>query len=192
MTESRMGDEEQEREQALDAYFAEEYAAELAQVRPTIEQQDRTSALAAISGIQDEILLRDLGDAGIRPETFAALALLPLCEVAWADGDVSSRERDAILAAATNHGIESGSPSRALLETWLAVRPELKMMDAWREYIACLASRLPPEQAQKLSEEILGRARSIAATSGGILGLGAKVSVAEQFALDELERAFRP
>ena len=66
------------------------------------------------------------------------------------------------------------------------------MVDAWKEYIAALSSRLPATRAKKLAEEILGRARSIAATSGGILGLGAKVSVSEQFALDELEHAFRP
>ena len=188
-----MSDEQSDRLQALDAYFAAEADPKLqAHVRQSIQQHDPTSALAAVSGIQDKELLRDLSDAGIRPETFASLALLPLCEIAWADGDISSKERDAILAAATQHGIDSGSPARALLEHWLACRPELKMMDAWKEYIASLSSRLPPERAQQLCEEILGRARAIAATSGGILGLGAKVSVAEQFALDELERAFRP
>jgi hypothetical protein len=185
--------DETDRLQALDDYFAAEADPQLqAQVHKAIQEHDPTSALAAVSGIQDKELLRDLTEAGIRPETFASLALLPLCEIAWADGDVSSKERTAILAAATQHGIESGSPARALLEHWLACRPELKMMDAWKEYIASLSSRLPPEKAEKLSEEILGRARAIAATSGGILGLGAKVSVAEQFALDELERAFRP
>lgn len=188
-----MPNESSERLQALDAFFASEYDAKLtAHVRQSIKPHHPTSALAAVSGIDDQELLRDLSDTGIRPETFAALSLLPLCEVAWADGDITSKEKDAILAAAAQHGIEPASPARALLETWLAVRPELKMMDAWKEYIAALASRLPPDRAQKLSEEILGRARSIAATSGGILGFGAKVSVAEQFALDELERAFRP
>lgn len=188
-----MIDDQSERLEALDAYFAAEADPQLqAHVRHSIEQHNPTGALGAVSGIQDEVLLRDLTDAGIRPETFAALSLLPLCEIAWADGDISSKEREAVLAAATQHGIDSGSPARALLEHWLACRPELKMMDAWKEYIAALSSRLPPERAKQLSEEILGRARSIAATSGGILGLGAKVSVAEQFALDELERAFRP
>jgi hypothetical protein len=188
-----MSDDETDRLKALDAVFAGEFDSKLHDhVRHSIQKHDASSALAAVSGIQDEALLRDLIDAGIRPETFASLSLLPLCEIAWADGDISSKEREAVLTAATQHGIESGSPARALLEHWLACRPELKMMDAWKEYIAALASRLPPDRAQQLSDEILGRARSIAATSGGILGFGAKVSVAEQFALDELERAFRP
>jgi hypothetical protein len=188
-----MSDEQTDRLQALDAFFASEYDPKLqAHVRQSIQHHDATTALAAVSGINDPELLRDLIDAGIRPETFAALSLLPLCEIAWADGDISSRERDAVLAAAAQHGVEPASPARALLEHWLACRPELKMMDAWKEYVAGLASRLSPEKAEQLSEEILGRARAIASTSGGILGLGAKVSVAEQFALDELERAFRP
>lgn len=185
--------ENQDRLQALDAYFAAEQDPQLqAHVRQSISQHDPTSALAAVSGIQDRGLLTDLLAAGILPETFAALSLLPLCEIAWADGDISHKEREAVLTAATQHGIESGGAARALLEHWLACRPELKMMAAWKEYIASLASRLPPEQSKKLCEEILGRARSIAATSGGILGMGAKVSVSEQFALDELEHAFRP
>jgi hypothetical protein len=188
-----MSDSEKERLQALDAFFAAEPSPQLqAHVRQEISKHDPAAALGAVSGIQDRALLQDLLAAGIRPETFAALSLLPLCEVAWADGAISSRERDAVLAAAAQHGIESGSPARALLEHWLATQPELKMMAAWKEYIATIASRLTPERAQKLAEEILGRARTIAATSGGILGMGAKVSVSEQFALDELEHAFRP
>jgi hypothetical protein len=188
-----MSESEKERLQALDAYFAAESTPQLqAHVQQEIDKHDAVSALAAVSGIQDHGLLQDLIDAGIRPETFAALSLLPLCEVAWADGAISSRERDAVLKAAELHGIETGSPARALLEHWLATQPELKMMTAWKEYIAALVSRLPADRAKKLAEEILGRARSIAATSGGILGLGAKVSVSEQFALDELEHAFRP
>lgn len=190
---SESSESEVERLRALDAFFALEQTPQLqAHVRHEISKHDPTSALAAVSGIQDRALLQDLLDSGIRTETFAALSLLPLCEVAWADGAISSRERDAVLAAAAQHGIESGSPARALLEHWLATQPELKMMTAWKEYIAALVSRLPPDRAKQLAEEILGRARSIAATSGGILGMGAKVSVSEQFALDELEHAFRP
>ena len=186
-------DDEQQRLAALDSYFAEHSGPELeAHSQRAPAKHDPTSALAAVSGIDDQELLRDLLAAGIRPETFACLALLPLCEVAWADGDVSNREREAIMKAAAQHGIESGTAANALLEVWLATRPELKMVDAWKEYIANLAARLPPHRSKQLAEEILGRARDIAATSGGILGMGAKVSVSEQFALDELEHAFRP
>lgn len=185
-----MSDNEQERLAALDAYFAGESALQLQpHIRPSGEP---TGALAAVSGIDDKALLEDLLAAGIRPETFACLSLLPLVEVAWADGDISARERDALLKAAAQHGIESGSAAKALLEHWLATRPEMKMVTAWKEYIAALSARLPPHRSAQLAEEILGRARAIAATSGGILGLGAKVSVSEQFALDELEHAFRP
>ena len=184
--------DEQQRLEALDAYFAQQSGPELkTQAQQVSNLPEPTAALAAVSGIDDQPLLRDLIAAGIRPETFACLALLPLCEVAWADGDISSRERDAVLQAATRHGIVSGSAAYSLLEHWLATRPEIKMVDAWKEYIATLAARLPPERATQLADEILGRARDIAATSGGILGLGAKVSVSEQFALDELEHAFR-
>ncbi|QDU31876.1 hypothetical protein ETAA8_70370 [Anatilimnocola aggregata] len=186
-----MADENSVSLAALDEYFAQQDPQLQAHVRQTIGQQSPTSALSAVSGIQDEVLLQELIAAGIRPETFACLSLLPLVEIAWSDGDVSNKERDAVVAAATNHGIESGSASRALLEHWLTVRPEVRVVQAWKEYIAILCKKLPPERAKNLCDEILGRARSIAATSGGILGLGQKVSLMEQFALDELEHAFR-
>ncbi|WP_425616113.1 hypothetical protein NA78x_006052 [Anatilimnocola sp. NA78] len=186
-----MADENSMSLAALDEYFTQQDPNLQAHVRKEIGKHSPTAALAAVSGIQDEVLLQELTDAGIRPETFACLSLLPLVEIAWSDGDVSTKERDAVVAAATNHGIDSGSAARSLLEHWLSVRPEVRVVQAWKEYIAVLCKRLSPAKANQLCDEILGRARSIAATSGGILGLGQKVSLMEQFALDELEHAFR-
>jgi hypothetical protein len=188
---SNMPDEQEISLEALDSYFAQQDPQLQAHVRHTISQSTPTSALAAVSGIHDDTLLNELLAAGIRPETFACLSLLPLVEIAWSDGDVTTKEHDAVIAAATNHGIVSGSAARSLLEHWLTCRPEVRVVQAWKEYIAALCKRLTPERAKNLCDEILGRARSIAATSGGILGLGQKVSLMEQFALDELEHAFR-
>jgi hypothetical protein len=187
-----MSDDEQQRLAALDAYFAAESGPRMGPYVQPSKSSEPIAALAAVSGIDDQALLQDLLAAGIQPATFACLSLLPLCEVAWADGDISNREREAVMKAAEQHGVQPGTAAAALLEHWLATRPEIRMVNAWKEYIAVLSVRLPPNRAKKLAEEILGRARSIAATSGGILGLGAKVSVSEQFALDELEHAFRP
>src|SRR6478735_273609 len=103
-----MSDDEKARLEALDAYFAAESAPQI-QAHVKQSANDPTAALAAVSGIEDRSLLADLLAAGIRPETFACLSLLPLCEVAWADGDISNREREAVMQAAAHHGIESGS-----------------------------------------------------------------------------------
>ena len=45
-------------------------------------------------------------------------------------------------------------------------------------------------EKQRLKSEIVGRARAVAESTGGILGLGNKVCAEEAAILSELERAF--
>ena len=40
-----------------------------------------------------------------------ALALIPLVEVAWADESMDDREKEAILAAAADEGLDEQDPS---------------------------------------------------------------------------------
>jgi uncharacterized membrane protein YebE (DUF533 family) len=52
----------------------------------------------------------------IRAETVAALSVVPLVEVAWADGALNAKERRAIVERAA---IAPDSTEGALLEVWL-------------------------------------------------------------------------
>ena len=47
-----------------------------------------------------------------------------------------------------------------------------------------------PEQREALKSDLLRRARDMAEASGGILGLGSKISKAEMDTLEELADAF--
>jgi len=47
--------------------------------------------------------------SGISPDTIAAVSLIPLVAVAWADKKLEAKERDAILNAATEAGISAGA-----------------------------------------------------------------------------------
>jgi len=60
--------------------------------------------LAEASGLTDIDLVDRLVGLGIRASTLAALTLVPLIEVAWADDRMEAKERDAILAAAAATG----------------------------------------------------------------------------------------
>jgi len=68
---------------------------------------------------------------GITAETAAAFEVLPLVEVAWADGRVDQEERWRLLEAATRLGVEVGRPAHALLESWLERRPVPQLFGAW-------------------------------------------------------------
>jgi len=181
-----------ERGKALEeAFFKQQHEAQLAKLRLRQEQQEAREALAAASGIGDDPDLLDrLAALGIRAETLAALTLIPLVEVAWADGKMEARERDAILRGAESSGIEPGSPSYGLLEIWTRDRPAPELMESWKGYITALAAELSADQKWHLEEKIVGRARSVAEAAGGFLGLGRKVSAEEESVLLELERAF--
>jgi len=181
-----------ERGKALEeAFFKKQHEQQLAKIRLQQEQAEARESLAAASGITDDTALLDrLAALGIRAETLAALTLIPLVEVAWADGKMDARERDAILRGAESSGIEPGSPSYGLLEIWTKDRPAPELVDSWKAYIGALASELSADQKWHLEEKLVGRARAVAEAAGGFLGLGRKVSAEEERVLGELERAF--
>lgn len=181
-----------DRRKALeDSFFAKENE----KLRRALESKEAAhatkQALAEVSGIEDDAVLEHLVAHDIGSETLAALSLIPLVEVAWADGDVDEKERKAILSAAESAGIDRGSPSAELLGNWLTRKPSGEMFAAWKEYVGALSATMSSETRRALQEGLLGRSRAVAGASGGVLGFGAKVSKAEQAVLDELEQAFR-
>ena len=146
--------------------------------------------LAKASGITNPAVLDKLMGLGIRPETVAALSIVPLVEVAWADGSLDTKERRAILDRARDSGIAPGSTEHSLLEAWLDRRPEPKLLTAWTHMVQGMAEQLGPDGTARLKASLLERARAVAAASGGVLGLGSKVSSAEAAMLAQLESAF--
>jgi len=154
------------------------------------EEQEAKAALAGASGIADPELLQQLAGLGIRAETLAALTLIPLVEVAWADGHMDPREREAVLRGAESCGIERGTPSHGLLEIWTRDRPAPELVESWKAFSRALCSELSADQRGHLEEKLVGRARAVAEAAGGFLGLVSKVSREEASVLEDLEAAF--
>jgi uncharacterized tellurite resistance protein B-like protein len=179
-----------ERRQALEeAFFRKHDGALRARMRSERERADARDALIAQSPIADAALVDRLVELGIRLDTLAALMLVPLVEVAWADGTMDPREREAVLHAAEASGIEFESPSHALLEAWTRERPPAALYESWRAYIASLCRELSADHRWHLEEQLVGRARSVARAAGGFLGV-AKVSKPEEEVIARLEQAF--
>ena len=106
------------------------------------EEAEAAGALGRATGIDDPDLLARLAELGIRPETLAALTLIPLIETAWADGVMHAKERDAVLRGAATSGIAPASASYRLLELWTIERPAREIAEIWREFIAAIAKSL--------------------------------------------------
>lgn len=174
----------------IDAVFFEQDQQLRKAFRERMEKLERREQLAQISGIRDEAVLDRLVQLEIGPETLAAMEVVPLVFVAWADGKVQTKEREMILAVAQAAGIQPQDERHPLLEHWLKRRPGADMIEAWKHYIKGLCQHLDSEEIQRLQHELLDRARMVANAAGGILGFGEKVSPAERSVLDSLEQAF--
>jgi hypothetical protein len=179
-----------DRRRALEEQFFTQHNEKLRrQLRESQEKQASREALAGVAGDAHPEVLDRLVELGIGPETWAALEIVPLVEVAWADAQLEDKERNAVLAAAEASGITEGSSSHALLEDWLRHRPDGRLLAAWGEYIVGLCADLDSGQRNDLRDEILGRARTVAEAAGGFLGLGKKISREEEV-LQQLEKPF--
>lgn len=170
-----------------DAFFRREADAYREQLLER-QRQGRGELPASAEGA-DPALVERLAALGIRADTLAALTLIPLVEVAWADGQMDASEKRAILVGAESSGLAPDSPGFGLLRVWLDRRPEPDLMDLWRAYIEAVCGALSVEARTRLRDAIVGRARDVAASAGGILGVGA-ISRAEERMLSDLESAF--
>ena len=93
------------------------------------KEEESMEHLSRISGIVNKAVLKELVALNIRPETLAAICLVPIIEVAWADGSIDTQEQKAILTSAKKHGFKE---DHVILQEWLKHRPDSKLMDVWR------------------------------------------------------------
>ena len=181
----------EERGHALENQFYEkENQEKLAAMKAKLEVQRTKDELRKASGMSDDAVLDQLVALGLRANTIAALSLVPLIQVAWADGTIQDNERTAILQGAHGKGLEEGTDGYELLQTWLKRRPGDELFTAWESYIKALASQLNDEQNRLLRNQIVGFAKLVATAAGGILGFG-KVSASEEKVLHRIEAAFQ-
>src|SRR3990172_5179219 len=180
-----------DRRRALEEeFFARENQKLRQQLRARMESQAHREGLAKASGISHPEVLDHLVKLGLDAEPVIALGLVPLIDVAWADGKMADRERLAVLSAARQKGIDDASPAGLLLASWLSAPPPPKLSEGWIDYGRALGRGLDPKERTELRDDLLGRAREGAEAAGGFLGLGSKVSSHEQEELVRLEAAF--
>jgi hypothetical protein len=181
----------EERGRALEnQFYDKENKEKLAAMKTKLDSQRSKDELRKVSGMSDEAVLDKLVGLGLSANTIAALSLVPLIQVAWADGQIQDNERTAILQGAHGKGLEQGSDGYELLQSWLRRQPADELFQAWEAYIKALASQLNDEQNRLLKNQIVGFAKMVAAAAGGILGFG-KVSGSEEKVLHRIEDAFK-
>ncbi len=142
-------------------------------------------AIAERLGRADDDLLQESLELGFTPDTVMMIYVVPLLEVAWADGGVTDAEQAIILDAARARGVARGSLAHAVLAKWLDERPPTDFCNRTVKLVAKVLRERPVEQREHETRELLSYCSSIARASGGILGFG-KVSSDEQRVLDRI------
>jgi|SRR5687767_10765003 len=142
--------------------------------------------IGAAIGVSDEKTLNDLLELGYTRETVALLHLVPLVQVAWAEGNVSKRERELIMEAARARGIQVGSAAHKKLAEWLERRPTDGFFQKTLVIIQAILGALPEDQQEGSKRDLVAYCTRIAEASGGILGLGGKIDDAESALLRKI------
>jgi hypothetical protein len=152
---------------------------------------DRTRRdLAAKTGLQDPALIAELEALGFTPDTIGLLPLVPILQVAWAEGGVSDAERKLLVDLARARGIDAGSAADGQLAAWMERRPAADVFAKATRLIRAMLDNTGGERGDLRAEDVIKYAESIAAASGGLFGLG-RISAEERAALAQIEAALR-
>ncbi len=170
------------------AFFTGPNEGLLEELRRTTEEAERLRMLSEVVKIKDRAFLNRLAAIGFSPETALSIVLIPLIVVAWADGKLDDRERNAILEAAAQRGVTAGRIGRQLLADGLARKPDPKLFASWKAYVGRLWSYFTADERWQMRRNCLESVREVAEAAGGILGLTSKISAEERRVIEEIEK----
>jgi len=185
-----------DREKAMEAdYFRKENERLLEKLRQGAKLDDIAKALGEKLQVDNQELLARIRGLDLTREAAPALFLTPLVQVAWAEGSVGNREREAVLRLARERDVEEGSPTYLQLVEWLKVRPSDAVFDVGLEVIKYGLAVLPPREMEERIVRLIDACHEVAAASGTelarLLGLGDGVSRVEAHMLDEFNVRLR-
>ena len=177
-----------------DAFFTSQDQKLIEDLRALRKMKETKESLGRISGIKNEAILEKLVSLNVRPETLASLCVVPLIEVAWADGNIDDKEKTAILSTADKKGLfKKGDLNYDIVKQWMTHKPHEDLLAAWVHYIQGLCDELTEKEKNGLQAEIMGHAKAVAEASGGFLGtgIGGAISKKEKDMLKKLNDAFK-
>jgi hypothetical protein len=166
-------------------YFRKRDQELIEKMRRAAEADSARRELSASTGLQDPELLAEMEALGFNPGTIALLPLVPLLEVAWAEGGVSAAERALVIQLARSRGITAYSAADRQLAAWLDTRPGADIFARATRLVRAMLTAAGPDQAAITADDLVKYSESIAAASGGIFGMN-KISAEERALLERI------
>lgn len=169
-----------------DKYFHKREQELIRKLKERAAKEASRKELSEALNVSDEEIVHTLEELGYNRETVKVLHLFPLVAVAWADGSVSQKEREKILAAAEAHGIGEGTAAYGKLKEWLDSRPDEITVSRTLRIIRDLMRFGSGAKHRQSAEDIMALCEQVADASGGILGMVGRVSREERAVLKQV------
>jgi hypothetical protein len=181
----------QERGRALEEEYFRRREQELVEkIRKAAQEKRERDGLAEKTGLTDPALVAEVQELGFTSETIGLLPLVPVLQVAWAEGGVSPEERAQILALARARGIADGSAAHAQLLAWLETSPTADTFAKATRLISAVLAADGAVASDLTVGDLVAYCEKVAAASGGLLGFG-KVSNEEKAMLAGIASALK-
>jgi len=150
-------------------YFQKKDRELVEKMRQQAKAEAQLRELGGEVGVTDPQLIHELAELGFTPETVKLLPLIPVLEMAWAEGGVTPPERKMVVDVARSRGVEEGSAADQQLLEWLDRRPEESVFRrAGRLINAIFASEA---RLNLTPDDLLKYCEAIADASGGLFGI---------------------
>jgi len=138
----------------------------------------------------DEQLIEELKFLGIDEHSYGLVGLLPLVQVAWADGTIQDGERKLIHDIAEKRGLADAT-GMAVIDGWLEKEPSRHYLHRGRKVLSALVTRrqgIGAEVGLEDLEEIGAFCEGVAGAAGGLFGFGT-TSSSEKAAIADVAKA---
>jgi hypothetical protein len=173
-----------------DDYFRQKDKELIEKMRQAAAAEREKSELTARTGLSDPALIAELGALGFTPDTISVLPLVPVVQMAWAEGGITPAERELLISLARARGIAAGSAADELLGDWMTRRPSDEAFARATRLIRAMLDTGATGEGTMSADDVIKYSESIAAASGGLFGIG-KISSEERATLNEIVSALK-
>jgi hypothetical protein len=154
-----------------DEYFWKKDQELIEKMRQKAAAEQANREMGAKAGLDDPEMIQELQALGFTPESVVLLPLMPLVQIAWAEGGVSDAERQLIVKLARSRGVVEGSTTDGQLSAWLTNQPDPQVFARATRLIRAMLASPGAASSGLTADDLVAYCENIAAASGGVFGM---------------------